>query len=162
VVADFDLNVGGGPTPTPTPTPNPTATPTPTPTPTPTTPPQLLTDVFTGRGLALQSPLFTREPFSLTSPLNPSTDKRTRVVLFCTNLNLLAGESISVVTATAVTPSGLIYNLPVEAIDPVPDFSSLVGVVVILPDIPAFQGDLSMAVALRGIGSNSVVIAVVP
>ena len=162
VIGDFDLNVGGAPTPTPTPTPNPTATPTPTPTPPPTTPPQLLTDVFTGRGVALQSPLFTREPFSPTSPLNSGTDKRTRIVLFCTNLNLLPGESISAVTARAVTPSGSIYNLPVEAIDPVTGFSSLTGVVVILPGIPSFQGDLSVAVALRGIGSNSVMIAVVP
>jgi endonuclease/exonuclease/phosphatase family metal-dependent hydrolase len=166
VVADFDLNAGGGPTPTPTPTPtpNPTATPTPTPTPAPTltTPPLLLTDVSTGRGLALQSPLFMREPFSLTSPLNSGTDKRTRVILFCANLNLLPGESISVVTARAVTPSGAIYNLPVEAVDPVTDLSLITEVVVVLPDIPSFQGDLSVAVALRGIGSNSVTIGVGP
>jgi endonuclease/exonuclease/phosphatase family protein len=149
VVADFDLNIDG-------------AAPTPTPTPTPTTPPVLLTDGAAGRAFALQSPLFTREPFSRLSPLNSGTDKRTRLVFFCTNLTLLPGEPISVVTARAVTSSGVIYSLPVEAIETVPGFSWLTGVIVILPDDPSVQGDLSVAVALRGIGSNSVTVAVLP
>ena len=161
MVTDFDLN-GDGATPTPTPTPTPASTPTPTPTPTLTTPPVLLTDSSNGRGLALQSPLLTREPFPQTSELNPGTDKRTRVMLFCTNLVLLPGEPISVVTARAITSSGLIYSLPVEAIEPVPGFTGLTAVIVRLPTDPSVQGDLSVAVALRGIGSNSVTISVVP
>jgi endonuclease/exonuclease/phosphatase family metal-dependent hydrolase len=162
VVADFDLNVNGPPpTPTPTPTPTVTPTPTPTPTPIPTTPPLLLADL-NGRGIALQSPFFTREPFSLSSSLDAATDKRTRIILFCGNLNLLPGESLSVVTARAVTSSGSIYNLPVEATDTVPGFSWLTSVIVALPNDPSIQGDLSVAVALRGIGSGSVKIAVVP
>jgi hypothetical protein len=127
----------------------------------PTTPPLLLADL-NGRGIALQSPFFTREPFSLTSPLNAATDNRTRIIVFCANLNLLPGEPLSVVTARGVTSSGAIYNLPVEAIDTVPDFSWLTSVILTLPNDPSIQGDLSVAVALRGIGSGSVKIAVVP
>jgi len=169
VVANFDLNVdGSAPAPTPTPTPTPTSTPTPTPTPAPTptptqtTPPILLADPGTTRGIALHSTLFTRDPFSLTSPLNPGTDKRTRVVLFCTNLNLLPGESISVVTARGVSPFGVIYNLPVEYVGNVAGFSWLTNVIVRLPEDPALRGNLSVAIALRGIGSNSVTVAIGP
>jgi endonuclease/exonuclease/phosphatase family metal-dependent hydrolase len=174
VVADFDLNVDTPapaptptptPVPTPTPTPTPTATPTPTPAPTPipTTPPVLLTD-FSGnnRALALHSTLFTREPFSLTSPLNIGIDKRTRVMLFCTNLELAAGEPISVVTARAVSSSGANYDLPVEYVGKVSGFTWLTTVIVRLPDDPALRGDLSVAVALRGFGSNSVTMSVAP
>jgi hypothetical protein len=110
----------------------------------------------------LNSELFTRDPFSLTSPLNLSSDKRTRITLFCTNLDLLAGESISVVTAVAVTSSGAIYNLPVEYVGKVPGFSWLSNVIVRLPNDPSLQGNLSIAVALRGIGSNSVTVIVIP
>ena len=166
VIADFDLTVDAGtpsPTPTPpTPTPTPTPPPIPTPTPTLTTPPILLTDGLSDRALALHSPLLTRDPFPLTSPLNPGTDKRTRIMLFCANLSLLPGEPISVVTARAVSSSGVIYNLPVEDVETVPDFSWLTSIIVRLPDDPSLQGNLSVAVALRGIGSNSETIAVVP
>lgn len=103
-----------------------------------------------------------RDPFPITSPFNPGSDKRTRIVLFCTNLNLQAGESISVVTARAVSPFGAIYNLPVEYVGKVGGFTWLSNVVVRLPDDPALQGNMSVAIALRGIGSNSVTIAISP
>ena len=161
VLADFDLNVDN-PTPTPTPTPSPTATPTPAPSPTPTSPPVLLVDPSTNRALALHSTLFTRDPFSLTSPLNLGTDKRTRIALFCTNLDLLSGESISVVTARAVSSFGVIYDLPVEYVGKVPGYSWLTDVIVRLPQDPTLQGNLSVSIALRGLGSNSGTVALSP
>jgi endonuclease/exonuclease/phosphatase family metal-dependent hydrolase len=161
VLADFDLNVDN-PTPTPTPTPSPTATPTPAPSPTPTSPPVLLVDPSTNRALALHSTLFTRDPFSLTSPLNLGTDKRTRIALFCTNLDLLSGESISVVTARAVSSFGVIYDLPVEYVGKVPGYSWLTDVIVRLPEDPTLQGNLSVSIALRGLGSNSGTVALSP
>jgi hypothetical protein len=112
--------------------------------------------------VALHSTLFTRDPFSLTSPLNPGTDKRTRIVLFCSNLELLPGETKSVVTARAVSSSGGIYDLPVEYVGTVSGFSWLTSVIVRLPEDPALQGNVSVAVALRGIGSNSVTVALQP
>jgi endonuclease/exonuclease/phosphatase family metal-dependent hydrolase len=170
MIANFDLDVDGStpttPTATPTPTPTPTATPTPTPTPSatpvPTTPPVLLTDLNSNRAVALHSTKFTRDPFQLTSPSNFGTDKRTRIVLFCTNLNLQAGESISVVTARAVSSFGAVYSLPVEYVGQVAGFSWLSNVIVRLPDDPALQGNLSVAIALRGVGSNSVTITISP
>ena len=177
MIADFDLTVDSAappppaptPTPTPTPTPNPTPAPTPVPAPTPTptpvpttTPPVLLADPSTNRGLALHSTLFTRDPFSITSPLNPGSDKRTRIVLFCTNLELRTGETKSVVTARAVASFGGIYDLPVEYVGKIGGLSWLTSVIVRLPEDPAIQGNVSIAVALRGIGSNSVTVALKP
>jgi hypothetical protein len=106
--------------------------------------------------------MFTRDPFSLTSPLNPGSDKRTRIALFCTNLNLLSGETKSVVTARAVASFGGIYDLPVEYVGKVNGFTWLSYVIVRLPDDPALQGNLSVAIALRGLGSNSVTVRIGP
>jgi hypothetical protein len=112
--------------------------------------------------MVLHSTLYTRDPFSLTSPLNPGSDKRTRIVLFCTNLELRTGETKSVVTARAVTSWGGIYDLPVEFVGKVGGFSWLTNVIVRLPEDPAIQGNVSVAVALRGIGSNSVTVGLKP
>ncbi|HEY0728246.1 MAG TPA: hypothetical protein VGD38_09270, partial [Pyrinomonadaceae bacterium] len=114
------------------------------------------------RAVALHSTQFTRDPFPISSPFNPGSDKRTRVVLFCTNLNLQPGESISAVTAKAVSSFGGVYNLPVEYVGKVSGLSWLSNVVVRLPDDPALAGNVSVAVALRGVGSNSVTIAISP
>jgi hypothetical protein len=105
---------------------------------------------------------FTRDPFPLTSSFNPGTDKRTRVILFCMNLDLAPGESTSVVTARAVSSFGGVYNLPVEFVGKVAGFTWLTNVVVRLPDDPALTGKISVAVALRGIGSNDVTLALSP
>ena len=177
MIADFDLNVDGAtpaptptpkptatptPKPTPAPTPTPKPTPTPTPTPAPTTPPVLLTDPGSNRAVALHSTLFTRDPFQISSPFNLGTDKRTRIVLFCTNLNLKPGEPISLVTARAVSPFGVIYNLPVEYVAKIGSLSWLSGVTLRLPNDPALEGNVSVAIALRGVGSNSVTIKISP
>jgi hypothetical protein len=122
----------------------------------------LLTDLGTNRALALHSTLFTRDPFPLISPLNPGADKRTRIVLFCTNLNLQPGETKSVVTARAVASFGGVYDLPVEYVGQVSGFSWLSSVIVRLPEDPALKGNLSVAIALRGLGSNSVTVALSP
>jgi hypothetical protein len=98
----------------------------------------------------------------LTSPLNLGTDKRTRIALFCTNLDLLSGESISVVTARAVSSFGVIYDLPVEYVGKVPGYSWLTDVIVRLPEDPTLQGNLSVSIALRGLGSNSGTVALSP
>lgn len=182
MIADFDLNVDGA-TPTPTPTPKPTATPTPKPTPTPTpkptptptpkptatptptptpVPPVLLTDPGSNRAVALHSTLFTRDPFQIISPFNIGADKRTRIVLFSTNLNLKAGEPISVVTARAVSPFGVGYNLPVEYVGKVGSLTWLSSVVVRLPNDPALHGNVSVAIAVRGAESNMVTINISP
>src|SRR5688572_1206877 len=67
----------------------------PSPTPSPSPSPVLLKDSSTNRGLVLHSPLKTREPFTLTTIANLSTDKRTRVMLFVTNVDLSASSAVS-------------------------------------------------------------------
>jgi len=163
VVAEFDLNISGvQPTPTPTPTPPPpTPTPTPIPTPTPLVP-HLLTDPVTGRALALESTIFTRDPFPMASPLNLGSDKRTRVILFCTNVVLFPGETSAAVTARGVSPLGVNYDLPVEYVGQSSELSWLAYVIVRLPDDPSLSGSFNVNIVLHGLGSNSVTVALSP
>ena len=157
VIADFDLNVDTG-----TPAPTPTPTPTPTPAPTPATPPILLTDIITNRGLALHSTLLVRDPFWITSPLNPGSDKRTRITLFSTNVKLFSGETASAITAKAVSSFGGVYQLPVEYAAKVPGYDWLWHVMVRLPEDPSLQGNISVTISLHGVSSNSVTLKIAP
>jgi endonuclease/exonuclease/phosphatase family metal-dependent hydrolase len=159
VVAEFDVN-GSAPTPAPAPTPIPT--PTPTPTPTPAVPPLLLIDPTTGRGLALHSALFTRDPFKITSPLNPGSDKRTRVILFGLNIKLFSGETASAVSAKAVSSFGGVYDLPVEYVGRVPGYEWLSHVTLRLPQDPTLKGNISVSIGLHGTTSNSVTLQIAP
>jgi len=152
VVADFDLSADSAPTPTPTPTP----------TPAPATPPLLLTDISSNRAVALHSDLFTRDPFKVTSPLNFSSDQRTRVILFALNVNLLSGETASAITARAVSANGGVYDLAVENVMKVPGYDWLSGVVVRLPQDPSLSGNITVTITLHGATSNGVAIAIAP
>ena len=154
VIADFLLGVDGTPTPMPTPTP--------TPTPTVQVAPVLLTDISTNRGVALHSALFTRDPFKITSPLNPGTDKRTRVTLFAMNATLSAGEPPSAISAKAVTGFGGVYDLPVEYVAKVPGYDWLSHVIVRLPEDPSLQGTISVSISLHGVTSNTVTMQIAP
>jgi len=149
VVTDFDVAGSGNPTPTPNPTPSPTPTPTPVPA------PVLLTQPTTGHAIALHSTLFTGEPFEVTSPLNLSSDLRTRIMLFATGLDLLPGETISAVSARGTDPRGFTYELPVEDVIRLPNFNFLTTVVVRLPDDPTINGDVSVTISIHGVASNA-------
>ncbi|HEX3249079.1 MAG TPA: endonuclease/exonuclease/phosphatase family protein [Pyrinomonadaceae bacterium] len=140
VVADFDV-AGAVATATPTPAPVPV----------------LLTQGSTDRALAIHSTQFTREPFSVTTTVNMSNDLRTRIMLFATNLDLLAGETVSV---RATDSRGLAYDLAVEQVVKVPNFSWLSVVTVRLPDDQSITGDLVISLGLHGTTSNSVRVAI--
>jgi endonuclease/exonuclease/phosphatase family metal-dependent hydrolase len=162
VIADFDLNVDGvTPTPTPTPTPQPTATPTPAPTATPVAP-ALLIDSVTGRGVAMNSTLLTRDPFQLQSPFNLGTDKRTRITLFSTNVILFSGETASAVTAKAINSAGGVFDMPVEYVGRVPGYDWLWEVKVRLPQDSSLQGNISVNISLHGVSSNTVTLKIAP
>lgn len=158
VVTDFDV-AGSG---TPTPAPNPTPTPTPTPSPTPALAPILLTQPITGRAIALHSTLFTGEPFEVTSPLNLSSDLRTRIMLFATGLELLPGETPSSVSVRGTDSRGFTYELPVEQVIRLPNFDFVTTVVVRLPDDPTIDGDVSITISIHGVSSNAARIAFRP
>jgi uncharacterized protein (TIGR03437 family) len=123
--------------------------------------PVLQVDGATGRAVALDSVLFTTEPFALFNPLNFSADRRTRVILFFKGARLLAGEDASVVTAQATHSQGNLVALPVEFVGPLPGADDLVQVVVRLPDgMP--PGDARVTVSVRGAASNEGLIAIAP
>ncbi len=143
-------------TPTPTPTPTPSATPTPT----PVIPPELLTNISTNRAVALHSVLQTAEPFPLLTPGNFSSDQRTRVTLFAKNIQLLPGETLSVISVSAVDTRNVAYILPVESASFVPGFDWLLAVMVRLPEDASLKGDLSITLSLRGVKSNTAVIGI--
>ena len=123
-----------------------------------TSPPTLLAD--TNRAIALDSVTFTRDPFPLSTLLNFSSDHRTRIILFATGMDLMPGESISVVTAQAEDSAHRIYPLTVEYVGKVPTFDWLTQVNVRLPDGIAGAGDVLVGVSLRGAVSNKVIIGV--
>src|SRR5688500_7302864 len=61
----------------------------------PVTPPVLLALPNTSRAIAIHSVLFNREPFTVRTPVNLSSDQHTRIMLFAANLELLSGETPS-------------------------------------------------------------------
>ena len=139
VVADFDVSAS-------------VVTPTPTPAPVPV----LLTQGSTDRALAIHSTQFTNEPFSVRSAVNMSDDHRTRIMLFATNLDFLAGETISSVSVRATDSRGLSYDLAVEEVGKVANFPWLSSIIVRLPDDSTIAGDLVLSLGMRNSVSNSV------
>lgn len=125
------------------------------PAPPPPAQPVLLTQGTSDRAIAMHSTLFTGEPFAVRSPVNMSSDPRTRIMLFATNLDLLAGETTSSVSVRARDSRGISYDLPVEQVNKVPSFTWLTEVVVKLPDDTTITGDLVVTVGLRGAVSNA-------
>ena len=81
-------------------------------------------------------------------------------MLFATGLELMPGESASVVTAQAEDSAHQIYPLAVEYVGKVPNFDSLTQVNVRLPDGIVGGGDLLVSISLRGAASNKVIIGI--
>jgi endonuclease/exonuclease/phosphatase family metal-dependent hydrolase len=124
--------------------------------------PVLLPQPGTSRAIAIHSTLFTREPFTLRSAVNLSTDPRTRIMLFATNLDFLAGETLASVTARGTDSRGFTYDLPVEQVYKVPNYTWLSAVIVRLPDDQTISGDLVVTLSMHGGMSNAVRVAIKP
>lgn len=114
----------------------------------------IITEGTTDRALALNAATFVRDPFTVVTERNFGADKRTRVMLFVSNLNLLPGENASAVTAQVENPTLGSRPLTVEYVGKVPAFSWLAQVNVILPGELANAGDVWISVRLRGVTSN--------
>lgn len=123
--------------------------------PAPASAPVLVTQRNTNRAVAMHSANFTSEPFRLRTPLNFGSDQRTRIMLFATNLELLAGETPSSVSVRATDSRGLAFDLPVERLAKVRDFGWLSEVIVRLPDDQSINGDLTVTIGIRGAVSNA-------
>jgi hypothetical protein len=128
--------------------------------------PVLAIDTTSQRAIALDALMFTREPFVVNNPNYFGSDKRTRVMLFTLNLVVTPGL---VVTAQAVDSQQTVYQLPVEFVGNVPNFTSVVPqepfltqIVLRLPDGIVNAGDLLVSITTRDKTSNKVPIAVTP
>ncbi|HEX2271460.1 MAG TPA: endonuclease/exonuclease/phosphatase family protein [Pyrinomonadaceae bacterium] len=143
VVVDFDVLNDSVPGPPPTPA-----------------PPVLLVQPNTNRAVALHSVLLNREPFAVRSPINLSSDHRTRIMLFATNLELLPGETPSAITGRGVDSRGKNYELAVEQVLKFSNLPGLSTLILRLPDDTTINGDLRINVGIRGAVSNDVFVAV--
>ena len=124
--------------------------------------PVLLTQENTSRALALDSVTMLREPFHLSNLHNFSSDQRNRVMLFATGIELLPGDSPSVVQVHLENP---VHNetieLLVEDVRKVPNFDSLWQIVVKLPGSPDCQCDFGISITFRGVTSNKPLINII-
>src|SRR6266446_5189298 len=110
------------------------------------------------RAIVLESVSMRVEPFSLNSERNFSpNDDRTRITLFCMNLDLLAGEGANSLTADAEDGAHVHYPLKVEYAGQVPGFEGIYMIVLRLNDLMASNlGDVLVRLNLHGMGSNRV------
>src|SRR2546425_11536538 len=110
------------------------------------------------RAIVLESVSMRAEPFSLNSEQNFSpSDPRTRITLFCMNLDLLLGEGANSLTADAEDGAHAHYPLKVEYVGQVPNFGGIYMVVLRLNDLMTSNlGDVLVRLNLHGMGSNRV------
>jgi len=128
--------------------------------PTRTSPPVLLTEGSSERAIALHSVSFERDPFSLTSEHNLSSDKQTRIILLASNVDGFPGEDLSTLTAQMEGAQGPVYALEVESIRKVPN-EGLTQVVVKLP-LQRPNGEARVSVSLNGMVSNKAIVRLKP
>jgi FG-GAP-like repeat/FG-GAP repeat len=125
------------------------------------TPPQLFASEQDNRGAVVDS-VIVRDPFRFTSNTNFSSDQRTRIVLFATNIDLQPGEDAASVTVRMENSQHAIFSVPAESVGKIPTFSYFTQINVRLPDELANGGDVSMSVIYHGLESNKVSITIKP
>jgi endonuclease/exonuclease/phosphatase family metal-dependent hydrolase len=123
-------------------------------------PPIVLTVPNTSRAVAIHSVRFNREPFTVRTPVNMSSDQRTRIILFAANLDLLTGETTSSIIVRGTDSRGQVYDLSVDKFLKFPNVSWLSSIIVKLPDDGTINGDLAINVSIRGSASNTVFVAI--
>jgi hypothetical protein len=119
--------------------------------------PLLITNEGTDTAVAVEPVTRVRDPFPFTQVPAFSADARTRVMLFAENVQLLPGETVSALTATAEDAAHNVYTLTVERVDPVPGFEWMSSVVVRLSDqMSSSTGEVLVGITFRGLASNRV------
>lgn len=122
--------------------------------------PVLLSQATSTRAIALESVSFTGEPFPLTQNIPFSSDPRTRIAVFATNIELLAGEGVNAFTADMQDAAGKRYPLKVEYSGTVPGFPGVTMFIVRLADDLTAVGDVLLGIHLHGMSSNRVRIGI--
>jgi hypothetical protein len=114
--------------------------------------PQLFTDA-SNHLIAIDSVTFIRDPLSVAGSHNFSTDGRTRVMIFTSNLGLTQLSPDLSVTAGGVP-------LTIEAVGPLPGIPDLSYIIVKLE--PALTGNVQLSITFRGVTSNAGLISIGP
>jgi len=122
----------------------------------------LLTEESSERAIAVESVTFVRDPFPLRPEHHLSSDGRTRIILFGTNIESMPGENLSALTAQIEDAQHNLYPLEVEFVGKVPNFGALTQVVVKLPQQVTNAGDVRARISLGSTVSNSVIISIKP
>lgn len=119
--------------------------------------PQLLLQPSSSLASALNADTLVQDPFArMTSVLGVTT--QTRVVLFAKFVDLLPGETLTVV---GVEPNQVEHDLPVDFVGKVPGMDELTQIVVRLPaNLPS--GEIFVRLKLRGVSSNTGTIRITP
>jgi TolB protein len=117
--------------------------------------PRLLTEANSSRAVALESVTWVLDPFSVVSNWNLSPDRRTRVILFASNLTTTATGDISV---QAEDSNGRVYQLPVEHVERVPGFDWLTQINVRLAEELSGIDYVWVSLNVRGSVSNKAVV----
>ena len=118
--------------------------------------PVILVQEGTDLAIALDSVTMMREPFAVDSPSNFSLDHRTRLMLFVTDLELSAGESISAITAQAEDALQVAHPVTVEFVGRVPGFPTLMQLIIKLPDGLSANTDVLLSIKFHDQTSNRV------
>jgi len=123
--------------------------------------PVLLTEGNTQRAIALDSVTQIRDPFSLMTALNFSSDQRTRISLFVWQLPLGPGDEASTILVQAEDAQGNLYVLPVEFLGSISSPGEVSQVIVKLPGSAA-AGDMWLTITLKGLSTNRAFITIKP
>lgn len=114
--------------------------------------PQLLTDA-TNHVIAIDSVTFVRDPFSISGLHNFSSDQRTRVMIFTSNLGLNQPTPDLAVIAAGIP-------LTIEAVGTLAGVQDTSYVIVKLD--PLLMGNVPMTITFRGVVSNAGVLSISP
>ncbi len=114
------------------------------------------------RAIALDSVTMVREPLPFTPLFDFGTDRRTRIMIFATDAELLPGENSSAITAQFEDQQQEIHAATVEFAGVVDGAGSLTQIVIKFPDGLPTNQDLFVSVNLRGRTSNKARIMLLP
>jgi hypothetical protein len=132
--------VGGAPGPTPTPTPAPSPSP---------TGPTIFVEQGTNSLAAVDSVTFLRGPFVLTNPKNLTSDQRTRIMFFTTNVGFAQATQPAINTLSVQVGGN---SHPVETVGPNTTTGGSV-IVFRLPDLS--PGTYPLGLRLNGVNSTN-------
>lgn len=124
-----------------------------------TAPITLLTHGNQQQALALESVNLLAGPFSPFNDFNFSSDVRTRISLFATNISP-GDENTSAITVKAEDTQHNSYELPVEWVGRTPGYPWMTQIVVRLPGALAHAGDVSVQIAVGESASNNALLSI--